>query len=180
MGSPHTPNAFVRGLVNTYPVRTSLHSTMADIDPNFTCFNRELSHSNITDEVWMIKSEGSLHENSVLAVAIFQLVFMLLSVPWNFAILASIILMKLYKDASYLLLMNLVAADFLVCVLVLPFNIASGFAREFSIGSSDHSRCQACHSVVVLMLLLILVSLFTMSLMAVDRLNLFEETFEIL
>ena len=42
----------------------------------------------------MIKSEGSLHENSVLAVAIFQLVFMVLGAPWNFAILASIISMK--------------------------------------------------------------------------------------
>ena len=65
--------------------------------------------------------------------------------------------------------MNLVAADFLVCVLVLPFNIASGFAREFTIGSSDCGCCQACLSVVLLMLLLILVSLFTTSHMAVDR-----------
>ena len=56
---------------------------MADIDPNFTCSNPELSRTNVTAEVWMINSEGNLHENSIIAVAICQTLIIAIGIPWN-------------------------------------------------------------------------------------------------
>ena len=62
--------------------------------------------------------------------------FVALGTPWNAVVLASIIKNRHFKDATYILLMNLVIADLLVCLLVLPFNIVSGIAQEFTIGQS--------------------------------------------
>ena len=143
---------------------------MADIDPNFTCSDAELSHTNITAEVWRIRSEGSLHENSILVVAIFQIVFVVLGTPWNAVVLASIIKNRHFKDATYILLMNLVIADLLVCLVVLPFNIYSGIAHEFTIGHSDYTRCLTCQGIVINTIALVFVSFFTLALMSVDRL----------
>ncbi len=66
--------------------------------------------------------------------------------------------------------MNLVLADLLACSCVLPFNIVSAFTTEFSIGSSDYVRCQVCHTIVIVIVALIFISLFTQALMALDRL----------
>ena len=143
---------------------------MADIDPNFTCSDPELSRTNVTSEVWMILSEGPLHENGVLAVAICQTLIIAVGIPWNIIVLAFIMIKKHYKEPTYILLMNLVLADLLVCSCVLPFNIVSAFTTEFSIGGSDYVRCQVCHTIVVFILSLIYVSLFTLALMSLDRL----------
>ncbi len=71
---------------------------MADIDPNFTCSDPELSRTNVTSEVWMILSEGPLHENGVLAVAICQTLIIAVGIPWNIIVLAFIMIKKHYKN----------------------------------------------------------------------------------
>ncbi len=143
---------------------------MADIDPNFTCSDPELSHTNVTSEVWMILKEGPLHENGVLAIAICQTLIIAVGIPWNIIVLAFIMIKKHYKEPTYILLMNLVLADLLACSCVLPFNIVSAFTMEFSIGSSDYVRCQVCHTIAIVTVALIFISLFTQALMALDRL----------
>ena len=143
---------------------------MADIDPNFTCSNPGLSHTNITTEVWMIQSEGPLHESSITAVAICQVIIMAIGIPWNAIVLASIVIKQRYKEPTYVLLINLVVADLLACLLVLPFNVKSSFAQEFSIGNSDYTRCRVCHTIVITIVALVFISLFTLALMSVDRL----------
>ena len=143
---------------------------MADIDPNFTCSNPELSRTNVTAEVWMINSEGNLHENSIIAVAICQTLIIAIGIPWNIIVLTTIIIKQLYKEITYILLINLVVSDLLVCLCVLPFNIASAYAQGFNIGNSDHARCQVCHTIVIVIVALVFVSLFTLALMSLDRL----------
>ena len=151
---------------------------MADIDPNFTCSDPGLSHTNITTEVWMIQSEGPFHESSITAVAICQVIIMAIGIPWNAIVLASIVIKQRYKEPTYVLLINLVVADLLVCLLVLPFNVESSFAQEFSIGNSDYTRCQVCHTIVITIVALVFISLFTLALMSVDRLIFIKWSFQ--
>ncbi len=143
---------------------------MADIDPNFTCSNPDLSRTNVTPEVWKILSEGKLHEDSITAVAVCQVLIVAIGIPWNAIVLASIVFHRRYKDPTYILLMNLVVTDLLVCMCVLPFNIQSAFAREFTLGSSDKTRCQVCQTIVITIVILVFTSLFTLALMSIDRL----------
>ncbi len=126
----------------------------------------------------MINSEGSLHENTVLALSILQIIFVILGTPWNITILVSVIKDRLFKEASYILLVNLVIADLLVCLVILPFNIASGISGEFTLGRSDYTRCQACQTIIVVEIALVMVSLFIFALMAVDRLIYFKQPFQ--
>ena len=143
---------------------------MADIDPNFTCLDPSLSHSNITSEVWKIRSEGQLHENSITAAAICQILIIAVGLPWNAIVLASIIITHHYKEPTYILLMNLVIADLSVCLFVLPFNVAFGFAKELTIGTSDYVRCQVCFTIAIIIISFVYISLFTLALMSIDRL----------
>jgi len=143
---------------------------MVDIDPNFTCSDPELSGTNITEDWWGILSQGRVHENSITAVAVCQVLIVAIGAPWNLIVLATIVIRKRYKDPTYILLLNLVLADLLVCLLVLPFNIQSAFAREFSLGSSDQVRCRVCHTISITIVTLVFTSLFTLALMSLDRL----------
>ena len=60
-------------------------------------------------------------------------------------------------------------ADVLVYICVLPFNIETAFAQEFTIGNSDFVRCGVCQAISVIILALVYISLFTLALMSVDR-----------
>ena len=66
---------------------------MADIDPNFTCSNPELSRTN-------------LHENSIIAVAICQTLIIAIGIPWNIIVLTTIIIKQLYKEITYIVLIT--------------------------------------------------------------------------
>ena len=143
---------------------------MADIDPNFTCSDPELSDTNITTNVWRVQSEGRLHDDSITAVAVCQAIIVAIGAPWNLVVFATILIRKRFKEPTYILLLNLVLADFLVCLLVLPFNVQSAFAGRFSLGSSDRVRCRVCHTTIVTILTLVFTSLFTLALMSLDRL----------
>ena len=58
----------------------------------------------------------------------------------------------------------------LLSLLTLLFNIFSSFAREFSIGDSDYSRCVACQIIVVIHVMFNFISFYTLTLMSIDRL----------
>ena len=140
-----------------------------EIYDSFSCSDPELSRTNITDEVWMMRSNVTEHEVAVLVQAIIQTLFVAIGIPWNTIVFISIMVEKLYKEPTYVLLLNLVIADVLVYICVLPFNIETAFAQEFTIGNSDFIRCGVCQAIIVIILVLVYVSLFTLALMSVDR-----------
>ena len=139
-----------------------------DIDKNFSCSDPELSRVNVSEHLWMIKSEGIQHESSITAMAAVQLLYVLVGLPWNSVVAVTILVKQLFKDPSYVLLLSLVFSDLLVCGFI-PFNILSGLHRAYTFGNSDYTRCHLCQSVVVVCVGSILVSLFSLALMASDR-----------
>ena len=109
------------------------------------------------------------HESSITAMAAVQLLYVLVELPWNSFVAVTILVKQLFKDPSYVLLLSLVFSDLLICGFI-PFNILLGLHRAFIFGKSDYTRCQLCQSVVVVCVVSILVSLFSLALMASDRL----------
>ncbi len=114
--------------------------------------------------------EESVYNTGVTAIGICQDFILFIGLPWNIIVLAAIVARKGYKDPTYILLMNLVTADLLVCLLVLPFNVKTAFERGFYIANSDYTRCQACHTISIILTSMILLSAFTLGSMAIDRL----------
>ena len=143
---------------------------MADILVNFSCSSPDLSRDSVTDIVWRLASEGPSHEHGIVAMATVLIVFLLIGIPWNTIVIIVIAKKGLYKEPTYILLLNLIFADLLVYVFVMPFNIASAVAMEFTIGSTDYARCQVCHTITCSILCLVFVSLFSLALMSLDRL----------
>jgi len=140
-----------------------------DAYEEFSCVDPELSRTNVMEEVWMLGSNETGHEIAVFAGAVMQTLFVTVGVPWNFVVLVAILMSKLYKKSTYILLLNLVVADTLVYIFVLPFNIHSSFNLGFTIGNSDFVRCGFCHAVVTVILALVYISLFTLAVMSMDR-----------
>ena len=150
---------------------SSLKSTsnMADHTPNFSCSDPDINHELATDYVWKIKVEGPHHQPSIVALAVIQLIYVLIGVPWNAIVFTVILIKRLFKEPTYILLLNMIFADLLV-LLILPFNISSAIPKEFLIGDSDFARCQACHAIVITTIILTNVSLFSLALLSVERL----------
>ena len=97
-----------------------------------------------------------------------MLVFFLIGLPSNILIIISIILQKLYRQPTHLLLLSLALADILMCLLVMPFIIISGIAGEFVLGESDYARCKVCQLGIALVPLGTF-SLHILALMSLDR-----------
>ena len=143
---------------------------MADILVNFSCSDPNLSRDFSTEEVWMLASHGHFHENSVIVMTIILIIFLLVGIPWNIMVIIIIAVKGLYKEPTYILLLNLVCADLSVYVFVMPLDIASALAMKFTIGNSDYERCIVCQTTAIAIICLVFVSLFTLALMSVDRL----------
>lgn len=99
-----------------------------------------------------------------------QFIISIVGTIWNLIVLATILLRRMFKDATYILIMNLVISDLLLCGLVLPLNIQSSLSYEFSLGQSDYARCRSCQTIGTLLVIFISVSYFTLALLACDRL----------
>ncbi len=128
---------------------------------NFTCSYSDLSRTDLTEVKWMVPEE-SVYNTGVTAIGVCQAFILFIGLPWNIIVLAAIVARKGYKDPTYILLMNLVTADLLVCLLVLPFNVKTAFERGFYIANSDYKRCQACHTISIILTSMILLSAFTL------------------
>ena len=127
-----------------------------------------LSRNSVTPEYWDTSSINNDYKNSGLAIAIILLVCSLIGLPANAIIIVTIILRRLYKETTHILLVNLAISDFLVCLLVMPQTIVSGFAGGYVFGSSDYVRCQVCQMGLI-MTNLTLFSVYILGLMSVDR-----------
>ncbi len=127
-----------------------------------------LSHTEVTDVYWRVYDPTS--NKNITAVVVCQFLISIIGTIWNFIVLATILIHKLFKDPTYIFILNLVAADLLLCGLILPFNKQSSLNREFSLGQSDYARCQSCQTIGALFTIFIFVLYFTLALLALDRL----------
>lgn len=132
---------------------------------NYSCYEGRLDDVSITSDFWSIPE---LNRHSALSTAVFTLAFMTVGLPSNLLIIAGILWQRLYKEPPHILLLNLAIADLLVCVLVMPFTVISGFAGRFVVGDSDSTKCKWCATGVVFVALCLL-SLHTLALLSVDR-----------
>ena len=136
--------------------------------PTYSCFDSNLSGNSVTPEYWNSHSiSNDFRINSVLSAAV-SLLFLVIGLPSNVFIIVSIIQKKLCQDTAHILLLNLALSDFLVCLLVIPFIVVTGFAGEFVFGGSDSTRCQICQFGVILVILSV-VSIHTICWMSIDR-----------
>ena len=68
-----------------------------------------------------------LYVNNGNITAGFALLFFLVGLPWNALVIGIILKKKLFTHPTYMLMLNLTIANLLVCVLVLPLFIVTGF-----------------------------------------------------
>ena len=132
---------------------------------NLSCSNSNLSRDSVTEDMWVLEGGSRI---SGLYTAVFLIIFVLVGVPANVFIIASVIKHKLYRQPAFTPLLNLSLTDLLMCLLMLPLTIVSGVAGEFLYGSSDYIRCQVCQSGIAILVLLY-VSIYSVMLISVDR-----------
>ena len=113
-----------------------------DFMPNIPlCANA--SHNNVTDTAWRLVGENRA---SRLVIAVFHILFMLISLPWNLLVIVTIVKERLYRQPTTILLLNLALSDILMLLLIVPLNTVTGLTGEFLYGNSDHVRCSVCRS----------------------------------
>lgn len=145
------------------------NSSTIILPTDYSCFDANLSRNSVTPEYWDSFSISDDFRNGSLAIAIITLLMLLVGLPSNFVIIVSILQQKLYKESAHILLLNLAVSDFLLCLLVMPAVIVSGFAGSYIFGDSDYVRCQVCQTGLIL-ISLTLVSVYLLCLLSVDRL----------
>lgn len=137
--------------------------------PTYSCSDSNISSDTITPEYWETHSISDAYRNSSLATAVIMLLFILIGLPGNAIIIVSIILQRLYKETTHLLLLNLAVSDFLVCLLIMPFISIAGFAGGYVFGDSDFVRCNVCQTGLIFTSL----TVFSIDILAVISLDRF-------
>ncbi len=122
------------------------------------------SKDSISMEIWSLNDLRT----SGLVVAVFEIIFIILGLPWNLIVLVTAVKERLYHQPAIILLMNLIISDLVVIVSILPFEIMVGIAGNYIFGGSDAERCKSCF-IGLVNLSFSLVSIFTISMMSFDR-----------
>lgn len=138
---------------------------MSNSTLQYSCFDKNLSHHQVTLEYWMVSPRL---QPLGFATGSVMLLFLVIGLPSNIMIITMILLKKLFRQPTHLLLLSLACADLLLCLLVIPVIAISGFAGGFVLGSSDSSRCKVCQTGVSVVALL-LFSLHVLALLSFDR-----------
>ena len=137
--------------------------------PSYSCYDENISRSTVTPEYWDSHSISESFKGSTIFTAASLLLFMLIGLPGNALILASIIKKRLYKKSTtHVLLLNSVISDLLVCLLVMPLGVVAGFSGGFVFGESDYTRCHVCQTGLIFTALTVH-SVNIISLISVDR-----------
>lgn len=135
---------------------------------NFSCFDSNLSRNSVTPEYWNSLDISDDLNNSTIFLAVALFLFLLVGLPSNVIIIVSIIQQNLYREPTHILLLNLAISDFLLCLLLMPLGMATGFASGYVLGDSDYVRCQVCQTGLVLTALT-LIAVYILCLLSVDR-----------
>ena len=136
--------------------------------PDYSCSDANLSRNSVTPEYWESSSISDDFRANSTATAVIMLILFIVGLPANIIIIVSILYQKLYKETTHILLLNLAISDLLVCLLVMPFTIVTGFAGGFIFGDSDHTRCQVCQTGLILIVLTSF-SVGILAMISVDR-----------
>jgi hypothetical protein len=131
----------------------------------YSCLDDNISHNQVTSEYWTVSPKL---QPVGFATGFVMLLFLVVGIPSNIFIIIAILLQKLFRQPTHLLLLSLACADLLLCMLVIPLIATAGFAGGFTLGNSDHTRCQVCQTGVSLAALL-LFSLHVLALISLDR-----------
>ena len=137
---------------------------------NFSCFSKNLSNEDVQEDVWDFVPavpNSSAARNAITAISFFVMVVGLFC---NCLYLLIIVKKRLYVEKpTIVLLINLAVINIIICIFVLPFNVATGIIRGFYYGQSDAIRCHVCRLGVVYVAALF-AALTNLSLLSVDRL----------
>ena len=115
---------------------------------NYSCADGSgLSSNSVTKDYW--DSSGDDARSHSLATALLTLCFILVGLPNNLLIVVSILRQHLYREPTYILLLNLALID-LLCFFLMPSPVLSGLAGEFVFGRNDVTRCKVCQMGIVL------------------------------
>ena len=135
---------------------------------NYSCGDGSgLSSNSVTKDYW--DSNGDDARYHALATALLTLCFILVGLPNNLLIVVSIWRQHLYREPTYILLLNLALIDLLLCFFLMPSPVVSGLAGEFVFGRNDVTRCKVCQMGIVLPLFVEL-TIHTLVLLSLDRL----------
>ena len=99
--------------------------------------------------------------------ASFLLFYFLLGLPLNVLVGGVILVKKLYRKPTHILLLSLIFSDSIFLVTFVSQGIVIGFSGEFILGCSDQMRCQVCH-IGVIFTWFIFMCLYTIALMSLD------------
>ena len=137
---------------------------------NFSCSAEHVSKNEITPLAWSIRdpSPDNPGVNYGYICATATLLIFALGVPFNALIIVTIQWKKLYRSAMVIPMLSLCISNLLLCLLVVPFIIITGYTREFIFGPSDYVRCKVCN-VSILNISLPLISIYSLALMSVGR-----------
>lgn len=125
------------------------NSSIGSMSRNVQCFDPNLSRNSVASEFWDVQAISTAYRDNSIATAVIMLLFILVGLPSNIIIIVSIIQQKLYRETTHILLLNLAISDTLVCLLVMPPMIVTGFAGGYIFGDSDYVRCQVCKTGII-------------------------------
>ena len=123
-----------------------------------------MSFDNYSDYMYQNDSDLRLIEIGYINAAV-ALLFMIIGIPWNVLVIAVILRKKMFSRPSGMLLLNMAIANLLLCLLHMPIPVVAGIER-FRDDTGFNGICQAA---AILMILLVLVVVYTVALMSVDR-----------
>ena len=90
------------------------------------------SGETLTVELWDLDDQ---YRDLTLTIGVVVTIYILLGILLNLAVIGIILKKRLFKQPAVLLLLNLTVTNFLICVLVLPFNAISALAGKFNFGN---------------------------------------------
>lgn len=96
------------------------------------------------------------------------LLFVIIGLPWNAIVIGIILKQKLFTRPSVMLLLHLAIANFLVCLVFMPFHIVLGILVK-GFEPTEFAILEKACQVFVLQILLVIASIYIVALMSVDR-----------
>ena len=138
-------------------------------EDDFRCSDENLSRDSVSEEYWSFRLLGEQYISSGIAMSVIMTLMFIIGVTWNLIVIIIILVKRLCRIPSVLLLLDMAITDLLFCLLIMPFSIVAGFAGEYIFGNSDYTRCQVCKFNQVFIILTIK-TVFTLLLVTIDRL----------
>jgi hypothetical protein len=136
---------------------------MESIPDDFMPVCANASDSNVS-ELWLVKDRVS-----GIVTATFLLLFLVVGLPWNLLVIATIVKQRLYTQPTIILLLSLASTDLVLLVFHVPQAMIVGFHGEYLFGNSDRVRCSVCSKTGFIPVLFGLNSTFQITLMSIDR-----------